>query len=235
VPAEAAVHTEEVTVPDPDLTPAQERAVRDLLAHARHDEPVPDDVAARLDATLDELHAERDRQRPTERPTAPVVPLSRAARRRRLAGGALVAAAAVVVAGVGIGQVVDVTGSGSGEDASSVADEAAGGSSEREPSQEIGPDEGGEAFARGSAATLRPDTFRKDVRRLAPVSALARPRPRVPGCEVRGAGRGTWVPVTYDDQEGVLVYRRPRKGAQRVDLYLCGADSIARSVVLRDR
>lgn len=222
-------------MPDPDLTPAQERAVRDLLAGARHDEPVPDEVTARLDATLDELHAERGTEHPTERPTAPVVPLSRAARRRRLAGGALVAAAAVVVAGVGIGQVVDVTGSGSGGDASSVADEAAGGGSERAPSQGIGPEEKGEALARGSAATLRADTFRKDVRRLAPVSALARSRPRLPGCEVRGAGRGTWVPVTYDDQEGVLVYRTPRKGAQRVDLYLCGSDSVTRSVVLRGR
>ena len=35
---------------DPELTPAQERRVRRLLADARHDEPVPDDVAARLDA-----------------------------------------------------------------------------------------------------------------------------------------------------------------------------------------
>jgi hypothetical protein len=70
-------------------------ALRALLAEARVTEPVPADVAARLDATLASLRTER-----TARAT--VVPL-----RRRLAP-VLVAAAAVVVAagGVGIAQVV---------------------------------------------------------------------------------------------------------------------------------
>lgn len=88
---------------DPSPTAAQERAVRDLLASARHDEPVPDDVAARLDARLAELTAVRREVRPQ---VAPVVPL--AAGRRRLATG-LVAAAAVVVTGVGLGQLLPET------------------------------------------------------------------------------------------------------------------------------
>jgi hypothetical protein len=67
-----------------------------LLAGARAAEPVPDEVAARLDATLAELTA--DRRRTSEA----VVPL---AGRRRLTGRRLLAAAAAVVVagGAGIG------------------------------------------------------------------------------------------------------------------------------------
>ena len=43
----------------PELTPEQESEVRRLLAEARHDEPVPADVAARLETTLADLVAAR--------------------------------------------------------------------------------------------------------------------------------------------------------------------------------
>ena len=59
-----------------ELTPAQDEAVRRLLADARHDEPVPPEVAARLDDALAGLRAERAAA------TADVVPLRR---RRRAA------------------------------------------------------------------------------------------------------------------------------------------------------
>ena len=39
---------------DPELTPTEEQ-VRRLLADARHTEPMPDDVAARLDGVLADL------------------------------------------------------------------------------------------------------------------------------------------------------------------------------------
>lgn len=127
----------------PDLPPEQD-SVRRLLADARHDEPVPPAVAARLDAALAELSADRrgrpqaagegapgasssTKRAPEERTrTAPVVDL--AARRRRGIGTALAAAAAVVVAGVGIGQVLGQGGSEFGADAGSGSE--AGGDAE---------------------------------------------------------------------------------------------------------
>ena len=57
--------------------PPEEEAVRRLLADARHDEPTPPEVVARLDATLASLAAEREpaahRRRRTT--TAPVIDL----------------------------------------------------------------------------------------------------------------------------------------------------------------
>jgi len=85
---------------DPDVTPDQEAQLRRLLADARHGEPIPVDVASRLEAVLEQLGAEGTHG---VDPT-PVIDLG--ARRRRLVGGLLVAAAAVVVAGLGIGQIV---------------------------------------------------------------------------------------------------------------------------------
>src|SRR6476469_4846664 len=81
---------------DQPLDPQTEERVRRLLAEARHDEPMPADVASRLDDVLAGLAAE-------PAPRGRVVPL---ADRRRKAGALLVAAAAVVVAGVGIGQAL---------------------------------------------------------------------------------------------------------------------------------
>src|SRR5688500_4696967 len=110
-----------MTQPDDaaDLSPEHD-AVRRMLAEARHTEPVPPAVAARLDAVLADLSAER---RQTS-DTAPVVDL--AARRRRGVGtGILVAAALVVVTGVGVGQVIGRSGSmdaGGGDAASGGSD-----------------------------------------------------------------------------------------------------------------
>ena len=83
-------------MPDPDLTPPEEQ-VRRLLADARHDEPMPDDVADRLDRVLADLQDE------SRRTPAPIDLAAR--RRRRIARNVLVAAAAVVVVGVGISRV----------------------------------------------------------------------------------------------------------------------------------
>lgn len=107
------------------LTPAQSEAVRRLLAGARHDEGVPDDVAARLDATLADLSAER-RVEPAVR-EADVIPL------RRRWPKVLAAAAAVTLFGFGIVQYVDNTSSqdgaasgGADKDAATVEREALG-------------------------------------------------------------------------------------------------------------
>ena len=89
---------------DEELTPAQAEAVRRLLAGARHDEGIPDDVAARLDAVIADLAAEGvEAPARTDEPTreAEVIPF-----RRRRWPQVLVAAAAVTVFGFGIAQIV---------------------------------------------------------------------------------------------------------------------------------
>lgn len=86
---------------EPELTPAQAEAVRRLLADARHDGPMPEDVAVRLEGFVAGLAAERAAERAAESETGTVLPL----RRRRWAQ-ALVAAAAVAAVGVGLTQVI---------------------------------------------------------------------------------------------------------------------------------
>lgn len=156
----------------PDLSSAQERAVRDLLAGARHTGPVPDDVAARLDATLADLAAERvaDPTTPTTpggtddapaaEPDATVVPLAR--RRRRRIGLGLVAAAAVVVGGVAVTQVLPQM---SGED---TATSEAGGESALDAGagqDRSGAAQEGSASAGSRVPRLSPESFRRDVLR----------------------------------------------------------------------
>jgi hypothetical protein len=92
---------------DANLTPEQEADVRRLLAEARHDDPLPPDVATRLDRVLAQLAAGDPDLDPAQ-----VVEL--ASRRRHRAASLLVAAAAIVAVGVGIGQVLPTGGSDSG-------------------------------------------------------------------------------------------------------------------------
>src|SRR5688572_17178343 len=106
--------TERDPGPAERLTPAQAEAVRRLLAAARHDEGIPDEVAARLDSTITDLAAERVEAAAgnDEAPGAAgavVIPF-----RRRRWPQVLVAAAAVTVFGFGMAQIV---GSDSGGDA----------------------------------------------------------------------------------------------------------------------
>src|SRR5687767_6234813 len=91
--------------PEQDLTPEQEAQVRRLLSDARHTDPMPGDVVARLDRVLAGLGDDSARE-------ATVVRLSD---RRRTATRWLVAAAAVVVLGVGGNQLLDGLGSSAGD------------------------------------------------------------------------------------------------------------------------
>jgi hypothetical protein len=193
-----------------ELTPEQETAVRRLLAEARHDGPVPADVAARLDAVLGDLSAEPA--------SSPVTDLAGARRRRQNAGRLLLAAAAVVVAGVGVGQLVGST-TGADSDMSSAGGEAAprddsGGDTADEgaapgavESEQDGPGEEGAQppTATSSGATdrglldqlnapinLSSDSFALDVERNLRDATAAR----------RSAA--------FSDLDGVLVYARDR-------------------------
>jgi hypothetical protein len=93
--------------------------VRALLADARVTEPVPDDVAARLDATLASLQAERAAASapPSGAGHPDVVPLRQ--RLRRGAGRVLVAAAVVAVVGAGGVRIAQLVGDSSGGSADS--------------------------------------------------------------------------------------------------------------------
>ena len=90
-----------MTEHDPD-----QEAVRRLLGEVPPAGPVPDDVAARLDARLAELVVEREAA--IESPVAETGDDELAqARRRRRFRIALVAAASVSVLGLGLGTVLD--------------------------------------------------------------------------------------------------------------------------------
>lgn len=96
---------------DPEVTPEQEAQLRRLLAQARVEEPVPDDIATRLDRVLAQLATEeRD-------PDAAHSVVDLAARRRRRVRTLLAAAAAVVVVGFGVAQLVDADPGGQGDSA----------------------------------------------------------------------------------------------------------------------
>ena len=218
---------------DPDLTPEQETRVRRLLSDARHAEPIPEDVVARLDRVLAQL-AVGDIHDTSD--TGPVVLL--AARRRRRVGTLLVAAAAVVAVGVGLGQL---TG-GSNESADTAASDAGSNSSAREAPEAAGQDIPAPTYALRSPVPIRPDRFSHDVARLQP---LAGNLPDSPGpgsastddrvafaCRPGDWGAGTFVPVVYGGEPAVLVLRRVTGDTQVVDLFQCGSSDPLRSITL---
>lgn len=220
---------------DPDLTP-EEQQVRRLLADARHDEPLPDDVAARLDGVLADLVAE-------PRSTAPVVDLA-ARRRRHVLRNVLVAAAAVVVVGVGIGRVdLGATGEDdSGSSAESSALDDGGGSAPSGAAPE--------AVAPGRVLRLTSEDFDERLARADAAGGLdalaARTQDELdqgtydyssldapPGwCNDAAWGRGLRIAVRYDGEPGVLVLRRPSGGTREADLYLCGETTPTRSTTV---
>lgn len=113
----------------------EEARLRRLLADARHEAPVPADVAARLDEVLGRLEAGEDV--PSGMSGTGVLEL--AAARRRRAASMLVAAAAVIAVGIGLGQVVDLSGGGSGSD-SSGAESAVTAERDQERARSAAPD-----------------------------------------------------------------------------------------------
>jgi len=233
--------------PETPLTPDQDQEVRRLLGEARHTEPMPPDVVARLDRVLDDLADEPSRR-------APVVHL---ARRRRRVASLLVAAAAVVVVGIGIGQVVGTSGSGGDADSAASGEaedqgdtplsDGAGDSAENAaPEREQGADTlGEESFVSGKLFKLRPDELSADLARVqlyvdsgdlaaAPTdTAAARVYRKVSrACRSGDWGSGAFVPVKYGSQPGVVVFRRPLGDVQVADVYLCGNPDPVRSLTL---
>lgn len=230
----------------PALTPADSERVRRLLAAARHTEPVPDEVAARLDRTLAELSAQ-DR----ELRHRPVVTLE-SRRRRRRATRLLVAAAAVVAVGIGAGPVLSGLDVGSGENA------GAGGSSESTADRQTGAAGGDSTSEEAPAPAESPGDAAADADGEHPGGTKALPRVggatfesdaeavrasgvlgsgadvgslRLDRCG-EGSGPGQRAVVLYDGRPAVLVYRAPTADGQRVDLVRCRGGAVLRSAVL---
>jgi hypothetical protein len=227
-------HDHEPELHESPLEPGQDARIRALLADARHTEPMPADVVARLDRVLDGLASER----------APVAPVIDLARRRRTAAKLLVAAAAVIVAGVGVSQVLPGVGSDNGSADQATAGDApeaaqadgSGGGSDRAPqlSDSVVPQP-----VYGDAARIRPDHFGADVRRVRSRidGGDAKSYSAVPdtACLPAPVGEGTVIAATYDGAPAALVLRPPAGDTQVVDLYLCGQTAPLRSITLTAR
>lgn len=277
-----------MTRPDTEPRPdPREEEVRRRLADARHVEPVPVDVATRLDRVLAQL-AEG------EHLPSSVEELS--VRRRRRAAGLLAAAAAVTVVGLGLGQVLPGAGSDAGSNAdetaaivdreaaersTSVDDEVDGDAAGGAVAEDGGADgslaDGGDAPAEGDATAsaaapetsalnafvtpqgrpvrVRSERFAADALRARDVVDGSRSGDR--GAETRGNrgrgrgdqhraqpdlaffectpadwGAGVAVPVLYDDEPHVLVFRAPAGDSQVADLLQCGTGETLRSTTL---
>jgi len=246
---------------DSGLTPEQETVVRGLLADARHDEPLPDAVAARLDRVLERLHEDR------EAPSSAVVDLG--ARRRGKAGRLLLAAAAIVVGGVAAGQVLGGGGDSdesAGPDSASVARSEvprsevplSGEAAEGEDAPDAAGAAGGGAGAQEAAPTdgqlsnalpvqLSPGSFDRDVRRLArshgvrsslesagngaAVRDFVSQEPAF-ACAPAAYGKGTLLPAYYADQPAVLAFRPPLGSERVAELLRCGTAEKLRSLTL---
>lgn len=166
---------------DAPLTPAQDAAVRRALADAGGPEPMPEEVAARLDAAIASLASDRsvvpDISHPEDHR---VLPLDASARHRRVRARYLLAAAAVVVAGaVGAGVVSDRGGS---DDAMTAADQmsdddpARSGVAADAARSEPAP-AGGESTAEQEAAPEVPSGLAVDPRRIVTDAPLREVRP----------------------------------------------------------
>ena len=231
--------------PIDDLSP-DHAEVRRLLAAARHDEPMPDEVAQRLDRVLAGL-AEEPRR---------AAPVTHLATRRRRAAGLLLAAAAAVAIGIGVGQVVD-TGTDSPKSLSSAdrdESDAGGAAAEVEDGEaEAAPEDAAEAPGLPTGGSLSGDgqdtkTFAQLTRReygdqVADLRAqrstdeldragLSASSATGETCRSDTWGAGTFVPVRYEGIPAVLVLRRARGDTQVADLFLCGDSEPHRSVTL---
>jgi hypothetical protein len=174
-------------------------------------------------------------------------------RRRRVASIGLLAAASVVVAGVALGQALprggddsaDTTASsqsdtsleGSSDAGGSGADSSADSGAAAEPAPESLKSSAATPFAgvpslsttdadlddqvtalRGEGSTRR--------QQLATLDALQ-------GCDVPRPGRAAaLVAAEVDGRDGVVVFRRPVREAQGVELYVCGEADPVRTITL---
>lgn len=218
--------------------------VRRLLADAKHVDPMPDDVAARMDDVLAGLR-DATEATPAARPHPPaaeVVPI--AAHRRRRAAGMLVAAAAIVVGGVVVAPHVHV-GSGGSSAATSAEDNAAGtdqlGNTGNEPKNGLQPQgtplPSTPPRVRNGRLVVRPQHFSDDAlagRHLLTLRGndvtITKGTPGTSCADV--PQRASTLAAEYQRAPAALVYRHAEGSSQVVDLYVCGNPRPVRSTTL---
>lgn len=226
----------------------EQDAVRRLLADARVTEPMPPEVASRLDEVLAGLDpAEAVPRGGTHRDRAPVdLAAERRRRRNRKAGLALVAASFLVVGGTNL---AEFAGFGSGGDEANVATNAGAGADEQADTQGRTESEAesvpsaeadasdldelygndGEAAASGA---LGSGSLESDL-----VAFLAGDPTTVTASELRAAGCLPPVPgarywVSLDGTPAVLVLGPAGEQGREAVVYACGASAPAVSLVL---
>jgi hypothetical protein len=235
----------------PELTPEQETEVRRLLAAARHDEPMPTDVADRLDTVLAGL----SRDEPGAHGVAPVVDLA-ARRRRRNAAALLAGAAAVIVAGFVGGQVIDVGSDDDGGTAASTQADADRAGSANDESAAGATGESQDPAAPG----LAPEDVPGPVLQLRSAHLASDLReqlagyPAADGSVESSAGRAAFAAVgctppapadafglgelfraVYDDTPAVLALRPPTAGAQQADVLDCATAQLLATATIPSR
>jgi hypothetical protein len=217
-----------------------EELVRRLLADARHDEPMPADVAARLDGVLADLAAESS-EVSSSSPSPPgrlVTPLRRSSHRRRW-GAALVAAAAAVTAFAVLPGIDLPSDDGAGSSDSTAADSAGGSASDSGSDSADGKAEEASPRSPGiallSTATLESDVRAARRRFAGRVHQLQSGAATADGCPLAVAGPGEAVPARLDGEAVLLVLRPAADGHQVADVLACGSDRVLASVTLPAR
>lgn len=227
----------------PDVPESPEIAqVRRLLAEARHTEPMPDDVADRMNTVLARLGDEAPAARTeADRRTSAVVPI--AAHRRRRAAGLLVAAAAIVVAGVVVAPHVPKGSSGGPAETAAgnrAADQSSNslGSTTNQGSPgppAVGPSSGHPPPMRvqDGRVVVRPRHFTTDAlqARQRLKAQTVTPDTSRPSCAGVPA-QAELVPAEYQKAPAALVFRPAQGSSQVVDLYVCGDARPIRSATL---
>lgn len=240
-------------------TAAEAAEVTRALREARHEEPVPADVVARLEETLAGLRAEGASSSDAGGVPSLTARRRSTAERRHRVRTMLVAAAAVVVVGVGVDQVVNSGGSSGGQDAagSAAEPEAAAADSSAPPRQ----------APTQVAGRVSADRFARDARALSAGGAQDRLGPRSgaqappqalgsgssasesqdqskaaePGassstssvaCGPAAWGPGRLVLVHFQGDLAVLAYRKPTGDTMVVDLLECGSGQVLRTTTL---
>ena len=245
--------------PDEQLDPASpedEARIRGLLSGARVTDPMPTEVAARLDRVLAGLAAERGMVDPL--PADNVVPITRTRRHRVVA--VLGAAAAVVVLGLGFATFFNSAENGA-DDAASEDD---AGFSERGAQEEGAADAAPESAAapedslsnETGGVTTSKDVYREDDRAFAVRSRqLSRDLARIQGqvlgapadadyarglvlspqdftCRLAGPSRGVLVAVRYDGRPAFVRFLEPMGESQVVEVLQCRSGDVLRSTTL---
>lgn len=227
------------------MTPEQEEQVRRALSSFTPEEPMPPEVAARLDATLAGLVEERSASEPAEpeetaappayAPAATPLDELAARRRRRRWGTALVAAASIGVLGIGINTVMNGSGGADSSPAaldSAESDDARAGEGESAPEvfgeDAAGPRVGLESLRDLRSTDLRSETLQRDVRRAARLLARpgmekgAAPQSALGRCPLPFASAGDQLgAVLLDGERATLVLREPVGGTHVAEIYSC--------------